>query len=260
VNEPVAGSSTGRGVPGSADSVSIVAALRDCSAVIAAPSVGHTDALGEACPRDIRQSAARARRSEGGLVLRRIDRVDAPVLDVATDPLATDPAATDPAAADPLVPDPLAPVHAALAAAFPANPPGGLAPGLTVIDGPGWICAQGMADGTRVPELLAAVGLRRRASPHATAALAWKAYTFALALPAVLGWAAARRVPLVRPADVLVHLHLPGSVLMLGLRPSIRVAVLPSDPLATARRGTSTWWPTRRPCSTCCASRCSTRT
>jgi hypothetical protein len=164
-----------------------------------------------------RPSAARAVRSEGGLVLRQIDGVDASVLEVAADPLA--------------------PVHVTLAAAFPTNPPGGLAPGLTVTDGPGWICAQAMADGTRVPELLAVVGRSRRASPHVAAALAWKAYTYALALPVVVGWAAARRVPLVQPADVLVRLGSPKSVLTLGLRPSIRVAVLPSDPIAAEHRG-----------------------
>lgn len=149
--------------------------------------------------------------------MRQIDGVDASVLAVATDPLA--------------------PVQMTLAAAFLTNPPGSLAPGLTVTDGAGWICAQEIADGTRVPELLAAVGRRRRASPHVAAALAWKAYTYGLALPVVVGWAAARRVPLVRPADVLVRLHPPKSVLTLGLRPSIRVAVLPSDPLAAAHRG-----------------------
>ncbi len=149
--------------------------------------------------------------------MRQIDGVDASVLAVATDPLA--------------------PVHVTLAAAFPTKPPGSLAPGLTVADGPGWICAQELTDGTLVPELLAAVGRRRRASPHVAAALAWKAYTYALALPVVVGWAAARRVPLVRPADVLVRLHAPRSVLMLGLRPSVRVAVLPSDPLAAEHRG-----------------------
>ena len=52
---------------------------------------------------------------------------------------------------------------------------------------------------------------RRRRTPLAgaprtpAAALAWKAYTYWLALPAVLGWASARRVPLLDPADVLMH-------------------------------------------------------
>jgi hypothetical protein len=151
------------------------------------------------------------------LDLRRIDEVDASVLAVATDPLA--------------------PVHAAIVAAYRLNPPISLAPELTVTDAPGWIRARGIADGTRVPELLAAVGHRRRAAPHAAATLAWKAYSYALALPVVVGWAAVRRVPLVQPDDVLVRLYASRSVLTLGLRPSIRVAVLQSDPLATGHRG-----------------------
>jgi hypothetical protein len=150
------------------------------------------------------------------LVVRRIDGVDASV-----------PAESA---------DPLAPVHATLNAAFRTRALGALAPELVVADAAGWIDARSIADGTRLPELLASVGRRRRAAPHAAAALAWKAYTYALALPAVLGWASAARVPMVRPVDVLVRLDSPRSVLTLGLRPSIRVAVLPSDPLAADHR------------------------
>jgi hypothetical protein len=132
--------------------------------------------------------------------------------------------------------DPLAPVHATLRAAFRGKRPGGLAPDLVVADTPGWIPARNIADGTRLPEVLASVGRRRQATPHVAAALAWKAYTYALALPAVLGWAAARRVPLLVPDDVAVRLEAVRSVLTLGLKPSIRVAVLPSDPLALSDR------------------------
>jgi hypothetical protein len=149
------------------------------------------------------------------LVVRRIDGVHASV----------------PAVAD----EPLAPLHATLRAAFRTRPPDGLAAELTIAEARGWISARGIADGTRLPDLLASVRRRRRSTPHAAAALAWKAYTYALALPAVLGWASGRRVPLVRPVDVLVRLDSPRSVLTLGLRPSIRVAVLPSDSLAADR-------------------------
>lgn len=131
---------------------------------------------------------------------------------------------------------PLAPVHATLLAAFGARPPDRIAPELVVADAPGWISARGMAEGTRLPELLAAARQRWHAAPHVAAALAWKAYSYALALPTVLGWASARRVPLVRPADVLVQLGNPRTLLTLGLRPSIRVAALPSDPLALTAR------------------------
>ncbi|MEV4706155.1 IucA/IucC family C-terminal-domain containing protein [Actinoplanes sp. NPDC049316] len=127
-------------------------------------------------------------------------------------------------------PDLLAPVRATLAAAFAHRPPGSLDPVLVVPDGPGWLRADSLADGTRVGDLLASVALRRRATPHAAAALGWKAYTYALALPAVLGWASARRVPLLRPSDVVVRLDTTRSVLGLALRPTVRVAVLRSDP------------------------------
>ncbi|HEU5111371.1 MAG TPA: hypothetical protein VFT95_22750, partial [Micromonosporaceae bacterium] len=72
----------------------------------------------------------------------------------------------------------------------------GVAPGLLVTDPVGWLPATSLVDGSRLPELLDAAGRRWQAAPHAAAALAWKAYTYWLTLPAVLGWASARRVPL----------------------------------------------------------------
>ncbi len=80
--------------------------------------------------------------------------------------------------------------------------------------------------------LLDAAGRRWKAQPHAAAALAWKAYTYWLALPAVLGWASARRVPLLTGANVLMHFDDPRPLVTLGLRADIPVAVLPTDPLA----------------------------
>src|SRR5690606_20432941 len=56
-------------------------------------------------------------------------------------------------------------------------------------------------------------------------------YTYWLALPAVVGWAAARRVPLLEPEDVLVRASGQRPFLRFALRRA-RVAVLPSDPLA----------------------------
>ena len=67
--------------------------------------------------------------------------------------------------------------------------------------------------------------------PHAAAALAWKCYSYWLALPAVLGYAAARRVPLVRPEAVRWKWSVQQPFLVLGLT-GVEVAVLPSDPLA----------------------------
>jgi hypothetical protein len=83
-----------------------------------------------------------------------------------------------------------------------------------------------------LPVLLASAQRRWNAQPHAAAALAWKAYTYWLALPAVLGWASARRVPLLTADGVLMHFQDRRPLVTLGLRHDITVAVLPSDPLA----------------------------
>ncbi len=128
----------------------------------------------------------------------------------------------------------LAPVTAALRQMFGTDDVPGLAPGLLVTDEFGWSPATGLLDGTRLPEFLSAAGTRWGGTPHACAALAWKAYSYWAALPAVLGWASARRVPLLDPTDVLIHFEDHRPLLTLGLRRSITVAVLPGDPLALA--------------------------
>ena len=135
--------------------------------------------------------------------------------------------------ATPVAP-PLTPVTVTLRAMFGTDNLPGLAAGLVVADETGWVSASELAEGTRIPALLAAAQHRWHASPHAAAALAWKAYTYWLALPAVLGWAVARRVPLLSAPDVLVRLEDHRPLLTVGLRRSTPVAVLPSDPLATA--------------------------
>jgi hypothetical protein len=117
----------------------------------------------------------------------------------------------------------------------------GLHPGLLVaadaLLGPAeaspWIPATRLTDGTWVPALLEAARRRWSAQPHAAAALAWKSYTYWVALPAVAGYAAARRVPLMRPADVLVQVRDRHPLVTVGIRRAA-VAVLPSDPLAAA--------------------------
>ncbi len=129
---------------------------------------------------------------------------------------------------------PLAPVTATLHAMFGTSTAvPGLAPDLTVHDAAGWLPANELIDG-RVPALMEMARLRWNAPPHAAAALAWKAYTYWLALPAVLGWASARRVPLLRAADVLVRPEERGPLISIGLSPHVTVAVLPTDPLAAA--------------------------
>lgn len=127
---------------------------------------------------------------------------------------------------------PLAPVNATLRLMFGTDELPGLAPGLLVDDETGWLPATELVNGNRLGELLDTAERHWQATPHAAAALFWKAYTYWLTLPAVLGWASARRVPLLYPSDVLVHIDPRRPVLPLGLRRSTTIAVLPSDSLA----------------------------
>ena len=139
---------------------------------------------------------------------------------------------------------PLAPVRDTLAAmaARPELPPlVGLAPGLIATAGHGWIPATDLIDGDRadgraLDDFLDAAKQRWQASPHAAAALAWKSYTYWLALPAVLGYAVARRVPLVRPDSVLACWAPRSPFVAVGLG-DVEVAVLAADPLAIGGPG-----------------------
>jgi hypothetical protein len=140
--------------------------------------------------------------------------------------------------------DPLAPVRETLIqmAARPHAPAvAGIAPGLTVTDPHDWVSAADLVAGVRLDELLASAAQRWQAAPHAAAALAWKSYSFWLALPAVLGYAAARRVPLLRPDSVVVRWSTRQPFLTIGLTAAVEVAILPNDPLALsgAEGGTS---------------------
>jgi hypothetical protein len=127
---------------------------------------------------------------------------------------------------------PLAPVTATLRAMFGTSTQlPGLAPDLLVTDPNGWMPTAELA-GDRLDTLLDSARRRWNAQPHAAAALAWKAYSYWLALPAVLGWASARRVPLLTADDVLMHFDDPRPLITLGMRAEIPVAVLASDPLA----------------------------
>ncbi len=127
---------------------------------------------------------------------------------------------------------PLAPVTATLRAMFGTSTElPGLAPDLLVTAPAGWLPTSHLA-GDQLTVLLASAQRRWNAQPHAAAALAWKAYTYWLALPAVLGWASARRVPLLTADAVLMHFEDRRPLITLGLRADITVAVLPSDPLA----------------------------
>jgi hypothetical protein len=138
-------------------------------------------------------------------------------------------------AAATLATDPLAPIRTTLAsmAAHPRQPAlTGLVPGLIVADPTGWVRASELTSGAALPDLLDAARQRWNGTAHASAALAWKCYTFWLALPAVVGYASARRVPLVRPDAVVLRWSARAPFVVVGLLPAIEVAVLPSDPLA----------------------------
>ncbi len=129
---------------------------------------------------------------------------------------------------------PLAPVTATLRAMFGTSTElPSLAPDLLVRDSTGWLRTAELA-GSSLETLLDSSRQRWQAQPHAAAALAWKAYTYWLALPAVLGWASARRVPLLTGDNVLMHFNDSRTLITLGLREDITVAVLPSDPLAVS--------------------------
>lgn len=125
--------------------------------------------------------------------------------------------------------EPLAPVVATLAALQSRHGTSslqGLVPGLVAPGGPGWVAAADLD----VDDLLATAARRWNAQPHAAAALAWKCYAYWVALPAVLGFAASRRVPLMTPDHVLARYGDSQPFLTLGLRAPV-TAVLAGDPI-----------------------------
>jgi len=134
--------------------------------------------------------------------------------------------------------DALAPVRDTLRAMATdaSRPMRGISPDLAAY-GPGWSPATDLTSGDAVDDLLGAARVRWQATPHAAAALAWKAYTYWLTLPAVLGYAAARRVPLLRPDAVQVRWSTTAPFLKVALVPdAVEVAVLGTDSLAAAGR------------------------
>jgi Ferric iron reductase FhuF-like transporter len=108
----------------------------------------------------------------------------------------------------------------------------GLVPGLIVNgDAPGWVPATHLLTRSGAADLLDAAKQRWSAQPPAAAALAWKAYAYWVSLPAVLGYAAARRVPVLTPDNVLVHYTGHQPFLRIALRRPA-VAVLAGDTAA----------------------------
>jgi hypothetical protein len=137
------------------------------------------------------------------------------------------------AAVSPAAVTPLGPVLGALDAMTGRYPVHGVVPGLYVGDRAGWTPASEIVYGDGFDDMLDMARERWNTVPHVAAALAWKCYAYWVALPAVLGWATARRVPLLDPAKVLVRYSDRQPFLCAGLTDP-DVAVLPSDPLALA--------------------------
>jgi hypothetical protein len=126
---------------------------------------------------------------------------------------------------------PLAPVLGALAAMTGRYPVHGVARGLYVSDRAGWTPATDIVHGAAFDDMLDAAEKRWDAAPHVAAALAWKCYAYWVALPAVLGYVTARRVPLLEPSTVLVRYADHQPFLCSGLADP-ELAVLSTDPLA----------------------------
>ena len=118
-------------------------------------------------------------------------------------------------------PNALSPLSVTLGAMGPLP---GLANPLIVGSSPGWTPATSLT----VAELVDAAHQRWGAAPHAAATLAWKSYTYWVAMPAVLGWAVARRVPAVDAANVAVKVN--GSPLItVGLRQGASIGLADVD-------------------------------
>jgi hypothetical protein len=124
---------------------------------------------------------------------------------------------------------PLAPVLDALDTVRDGRAEFGIADDLRA--GPDWIPAGALLDGSALPRLLSVPITQWGAKPHAAAALAYKQYTYWLAMPVVLGWASARRVPLLSADNVAVQFLDDTPYFRLGMRRPA-VAVLADDPVA----------------------------
>lgn len=85
-----------------------------------------------------------------------------------------------------------------------------------------WIPASRFADGSALPDLLASASLRWPGGLHVAGALAWKSYAYWVMLPAVVGFATARRVPDLSAGNTLVRIHgVPPFVEMSLARPDV---------------------------------------
>ncbi|GAA1660417.1 hypothetical protein GCM10009830_01840 [Glycomyces endophyticus] len=88
-----------------------------------------------------------------------------------------------------------------------------------------------LASGERVEELMAAAAALWGGSAHANAALAWKTYCYWTLAPAVLGYTAARRVPVMDAANTVFSVSADAPMFSVRqVRP--RFLALPHDPCA----------------------------
>lgn len=127
-----------------------------------------------------------------------------------------------------------APISAALdAVAHRYRAPLGIVPGLVVppAEQAEWLPATALTDGSALPTLLDLPMRAWDAKPHAAAALGWKQYTYWLALPTVLGFVVARRVPLFDATHTLLRPASSQPFLTVGMRRPA-VGVLAGDPVA----------------------------
>ena len=95
------------------------------------------------------------------------------------------------------------------------------------------IPASALADGSRVDELLADAAAQWGGSAHASAALAWKTYCYWAIVPAVLGYVAARRIPLLE-ADNFAFTVAGAEPRFSGRQLAPRFLVRADDPIASA--------------------------
>lgn len=95
---------------------------------------------------------------------------------------------------------------------------------------PVWLRATTLSQPDGLAALLRAAAKRWNAPPHAAATLAWKSYSYWAALPVVLSWAAARRVPLLTAENTFALIHDEAPFLRIGVT-DVPFAVLSGDPL-----------------------------
>jgi len=102
---------------------------------------------------------------------------------------------------------------------------------LGVTPGAQWTRGDLLTQPAGLAMMLDAAAKRWKAAPHAAATLAWKSYSYWAALPVVLSWAAARRVPLVTAETTYAQFHDEAPFLRIGVA-AVPFAVLPDDALA----------------------------